>query len=102
MANDFSRFKETELVTRQGVQTFGRWVRPDFVNLSKLEAEDIISLTIDQRFAGRPDLISLEFYGVPQLEWIVVMFNNPLNPLGFPVIGSVIKLPSKAAVSRAL
>lgn len=102
MADDFSRFKKTEQITRLNVKTYGRWARPDFVDQSKLEKKDIFSLSINQTFAGRPDLIALEFYGVPQLEWVVTMFNNPLNPLGFPVAGSVIKLPSKEAVMREL
>lgn len=100
--NDLSRFKQTSPVILNGIETFGLWSRPSFVDPSTLQDEDIITMSIDQQHAGRPDLIAYEVYDTPALEWVIVMFNKPLNPLGWPFVGTVIKLPTKAAIVREL
>ena len=93
-----SRFTITEAIIRDGKETFGRWTRPDFTDLDTLNEEDIIVFNVDSSFAGRPDLIAFDQYGSSLLEWVVVMSNRPKNPVGFPRIGSVIRLPSRSLV----
>ena len=95
-----SRFVDTELIEVDGLAVYGLWVRPDVINRDNLNEEDIITLSIDGSLAGRPDLIAQEQYGTPYLEWVVIMFNNPQNPLGWPKTGSVIQIPSKSAVRK--
>lgn len=97
-----SRFKNTEPVILNGIETFGLWAAPKFIDPANLSENQIITMSIGQDLAGRPDQIALQVYGTPALEWIPVMFNRPLNPLGWPQAGSVIKLPSKSAVLREL
>jgi len=96
-----SRFRETEPIIRNGKETYGLWVRPAVVNPDNLEDSDIMTLQATQTNAGRPDLIATEYYGTPQLEWVVVMFNKPLNPLGWPQAGVIYKIP-RPQVVRAL
>jgi hypothetical protein len=43
--------------------------------------------------AGKPDRIALEVYGTTKLDWLIIAFNNQVNPFGWPKAGSVIKLP---------
>jgi hypothetical protein len=93
-----SRFSQTEAVIINGIETFGRWKRPDFINPDLLDEDQIRTFGVDNEFAGRPDLIATDFYGSPLLEWVVIMFNNPQNPIGWPVSGSVIRLPERSLV----
>jgi len=95
-----SRFTKTEMVVKDGIDTFGLWTRPEFLKKENLQEKDIITLSIDQKFAGRPDLIADVYYKTPLLEWIVIMFNRPLNTMGWPKAGTVIQIPSPIAVSR--
>lgn len=93
-----SRFSQTEAVLRNGKETFGRWKQPDFTNLDLLEDEDIIRFSVDASTAGRPDKIAVDQYGSQLLEWVVVMSNKPMNPINWPPVGAVIRLPSPSIV----
>jgi hypothetical protein len=96
--DSLSRFGSTEIVSKNGIISFGLWNRYNFTNLNDLPEEDVTTIQINQNFAGRPDLIANEYYGSPYLEWIVTMSNRPLDPLGFPKAGTIIKIPKRGAV----
>lgn len=96
----FSRFFQTEPIVKDDIETFGLWKRPDFLKLEELGEDDLITIIIDSNLAGRPDQISLMQYGTPFLEWVVIMFNRPQNPLGWPRLGSIIKIPRKSLVRQ--
>lgn len=100
--NSLSRFNETEPIVRDGVSTFGLWIRPDVINIKDINEQDLVTIKVDQRHAGRPDVIANEQYGTSFLEWVVVMFNRPLNPLGWPQAGTIIKIPNRQVVSRLI
>lgn len=95
-----SRFNETDTVVRDGKVSYGLWARYDFLDPNKLNEEDILTINVDQVTAGRPDLIAVEYYETALLEWVVVMFNRPQDPLNWPMAASVIRIPTKAAVFR--
>lgn len=97
-----SRFLQTESVIKDDKATFGLWVRPDFLKRSDLQEEEILTINIDQNRAGRPDQIANEFYGTALLEWVVIMFNRPLDPTNWPKAGDVIQIPTNNAVKRGL
>jgi hypothetical protein len=99
---DFSRFSDTPVVTKDGVETFGLWARPDWMVKENLDDTQIVKLSINSNYAGRPDRIAQDFYGTVLLEWVVVMFNRPQNTLGWPFLGSVIDLPIASIVNRSL
>ena len=99
---DLSRFQDTQVVSKDNIQTFGLWNRPDFMIRENLDDDQILKITIDSTTAGRPDLIAQQYYKTALLEWIVVMFNRPLNPLGWPEIGKVIEIPKSTVVFRSL
>ncbi|KKK98733.1 hypothetical protein LCGC14_2639780, partial [marine sediment metagenome] len=94
-----SRFTQTPVIIKDNKETFGRWVRPNFLKEELLDENEIITLSIDSDLAGRPDVIADRQYGSPFLDWVVVMFNKPVNTVGFPKIGSVIKLPIPTLVA---
>jgi len=93
-----SRFANAEPILVGNKATFGRWARPSFMYESNLNEDQIIKVSIDQSNAGRPDLIANEYYGSDRLEWIVVLFNRPLEPIGWPKTGTVIHIPSKNVI----
>lgn len=48
----------------------------------------------------RLDMISQNFYGVPDLWWVIARVNNVLDPLvGLP-LGTRIRVPSKARLAQ--
>ena len=99
MATDaISRFSQSQLITVDGITTYGKWTRPDWMKEENIASTEILLMQIDQQYAGRPDLIAEKYYGTPYLEWVITMFNRPLNTLGFPKAGSVIKILSHKIV----
>lgn len=96
--DSLSRFYRVDPILFNGVSTFGKWPRPDWLKQELVNEQDILLFQVDQQYAGRPDLIAEHFYQTPFLEWVIVMFNRPLNPLGFPKAGSVIKILSRTVV----
>lgn len=97
--DSLSRYKNTDVVQdNNGVVALGYWSRPEFMFPENVDQKDIITIKVDNSIVGRPDKISMEYYGVPDLDWVIVMFNKPLNPLGWPLSGMVIKIPSKSVV----
>lgn len=98
--NSLSRFKNTELVTRNGIQTFGLWNRPRFMERDNLTDNQIIKLYINQNYEYRPDLIARDYYGSKKLYWIPIMFNRPRNTLVWPKAGTSIEIPAPYIVSE--
>ena len=100
--SSLSRFYQSTPIVVNNIVTFGRWDRPNWMNEENVSTQNIITLKINQNYAGRPDLIANDYYNSPFLEWVVILFNRPLEPLGFPKAGSVIKIPSSKIVSSNL
>ena len=99
LSNDpYSRFKLTESIYVDGIETFGLMKKHFFLDKNNLRDEDIISVDITPAFAGKPWMIANEYYNSPVLDWVVVMFNKPLNPVNWPHIGTVIKIPVQSVV----
>jgi hypothetical protein len=93
-----SRFANSQPIVENGVATFGRWARPTWMNADNLDESSMIKVVIDQSNSGRPDTIANQYYGDPRLEWIVVLFNRPLEPIGWPQVGMVIKIPIRTVI----
>lgn len=74
----------------------GWWER----DLSFMQREiDDISYEITIREVGRPDLIGYDVYKRQDLDWLVLQYNNIVDPLEELYIGKIIVLPS---VRRAM
>jgi len=97
-----SRFRNTEPIVADGVDTFGMLNRFSFLDVDSLNETDIIEFVVDGSSAGRPDLISTRVYGIPFLSWVVILASNPENPLNWPLTHTVLKLPSKSVVFAEL
>ena len=54
--------------------------------------------TVPQTFAGKPYLIANEFYGNVSYMKILMIYNNVLEPSGWPNVGDVIRIPNQEEV----
>ena len=92
----WSRYKDTEKIVWNDSETFGLYSKQE--KLINIKIEDLINVKITAGFAGRPDLISQEYYNTPYYAWVIVLHNAPLNPIGWPRQGDLISVPLSTAV----
>lgn len=93
-----SRFALSTPIVFNGVETFGLTTSFPFLDPNNLKPSDIVTLTITSDLAGKPWAIAQQLYNSPVLDWVIVLFNKPLNPVGWPAKGTVIKAPSISVV----
>jgi hypothetical protein len=79
----------------QKVIVFGLLVEPVVP-----DASDVM-YTVPQAGEHRMDLISQEFYGTPELWWVVALVNNVVDPLVGFVAGQTIRVPKKERLASA-
>lgn len=91
----YSRYENSERITFGDVDTFGLYKRDN--RLKNIKVEDLVNIKITPGLAGRPDLISEEYYNTPYYAWIIVMVNNPINPIGWPRQNDQILIPTPEA-----
>lgn len=92
-----SRFIKTPLImSRSGKSTYG--VVQGFDRLKNIKGNEYNALLVDGTNRGRPDLIALDAYGDSHLGWVIVFANKPKNPLNWPEVGEVIKVPTRSFV----
>ena len=87
----YSRFSTTQTVLQNGEEVWGTWNQPSF--LKQLPQDQRIVVKIDNRRAGRPDLISLDLYGTTKLDWVLIAANNAIAVFNWPRSGTVITAP---------
>ena len=90
--DSFSRFKETQPIIFDGKETFGSWKMPQFL-VQDIDELQIIRIMVTNGRNGRPDLIASDIYGSPQYFWVLIAYNKPKNPIGWPAVGEVIRAP---------
>lgn len=96
-----SRFRRTNLLkTRLGKDTYG--LINGFDEIKFIKENNYQEYTVPNSEEGRPDLISVRFYGDPQKEWVIVLANHPKNPLNWPKTGDIIKVPYPSFVRSQL
>jgi len=61
-----------------------------------LEKQDNdLRITVREHEAGRPDLLSYRLYGKATYAWIVLQYNNIVDPVTELVAGAEIVMPTK-------
>ena len=100
--NQQSRFGISDPIIVDGASTYGMLTKYPFLTPANLTQEQVTKLTITPDLAGRPDLIAQKLYNSPVLDWVVVLYNKPLNPVGWPANGAVINAPLASVVLPAL
>lgn len=93
---DFSRFRKTDMVIVDGVETFGVWTQPSYL-ITRPDEQYIGKFKVTSQYAGRPDLISHMLYGTPSLDWVLIAFND-VTSLNWPETGVIIEYPSDSLV----
>ena len=95
-----SRYRETEKIVFNNIMTFGSY-KPRH-GLLNLTTEDLIRIKVQSGFAGRPDLISEQYYQTSAYDWVVVMINSPLNPINWPKQGTFINIVSPGSIDKVV
>jgi len=99
----FSKFKLTDpILTIDNQETFGLMKKFRFLDRESLEEDEIEKIFIDGTRVGRPDLIALDLYESSIHFWILLMFNNVMDPFGWPKNQTVIEAPIRSVVFREL
>lgn len=73
----------------------------DFMNFRDISADDTdIAMTVNTKFHQRPDLLSNDLYGTPDLWWIFIVRNpNQMSdPIHDLVTGLDLYVPTKQRV----
>jgi len=94
----YSRFSQTEPILFDGCETYGRWNNP----LSSAVYNNLIVVVVDNRYAGRPDLIANVLYGDSSLDWVLITVNNVTETLNWPNAGDTIKAPNPTIMTGEL
>lgn len=86
---NFSAYAQTPVYNVGGEVVFG-------LLKSVVVASNTDSLyTVPPAGANRLDLISAEFYGVPDLWWVLASVNKITDPLVGPATGDIIRIPTR-------
>lgn len=75
----------------------GWWERRFFV-----KANDDVTFHVHKRYEGRADIIAFAALGDEKLDWLVLQYNNIVDPAEELKVGSVLKLPTRARVTQLL
>jgi hypothetical protein len=81
--------------TPQNNNRLGSWVPP---SVQPSQSDGV--LVVSSRYVRRPDLLSNDLYGTPQLWWVFAMVNPDLikDPIYDLVDGMVIRYPNKNSI----
>ena len=93
----YSRFSRTEKITYDGEITYGRWKPYKFLT-EAIPQSSIGVFVVTAENAGRPDLIANSIYGISQLDWVLLAFNNIREPFNWPKVGELIRYPVDSIV----
>lgn len=95
--NTFSRFRNTNEVLYNDVETIDVWTPPEFLSV-ELDPQLVNIYAVTPQYEGRPDLISQAIYGSTMYDWVLITFNNITDTLNWPKSGETIKYPTQSIV----
>lgn len=92
-----SRFRQTPTVVHtDGIERFIEWSPPRYGVV-----EDEVVYTVTDQDINRPDLISFRNYGASDLWWLVLHYNNIIDPFSMET-GDRILIPGVSVVNQTL
>ena len=83
--------------TEQYTTRLGWWERNIFVKQSS-----DIPFTITSKYVYRPDLVSQDLYGIDNLGWFIMQYNNLIDVNEEFVLNTVLTLPSASRITYYL
>lgn len=99
--NQYSRFRKSQPIMVDGVQTQGAWTQPSWLK-SRPPDSLVHTYTVPSEYEGRPHMIAQEVYGVQELDWVIIAFNQARSVFNWPRSGSVIEYPDESLVIPSL
>ena len=88
--NNSSPYKFTRIVRDFMAYYVHRPVRP--------QPDDRLFIVTDQRYVNRPDLLATDFYGDPDLWWVIPVRNGLQDPVFDIRLNSTLAIPSESFV----
>lgn len=102
-ADSISRFKLSDTIrTADGKETYGLMKKYKFLDTTNIPTDQIIRVIVDGKTAGKPNIIALNLYSSEMHYWVLLMFNNVIDPFGWPKNGSVVLAPPRDMVLAEL
>jgi len=89
------------MIVVDGVETVGTWNQPSYL-LERPDETMIDKFYVSNAVEGRPDLIAQAMYGSPELDWVIIAFNNPPEILNWPRAGDMIDIVMRELVFAEL
>jgi hypothetical protein len=83
-----------------GIKTFEFFDTPDFDPIPV--SDDDETITVDQKYLGRLDLVALDVYQDVNLWWIIALANDIVLIPTHMRLGMQLRIPSNATVSAYL
>lgn len=103
--DSYSRFASTPVILYDGgdgpQEMYAKWQRPKALTRDLADSE-IQRYVVPKAFEGRPDMIANAVYGVSELDWLVIAYNEAAQVFSWPKAGQVIKLPRSTFVASEL
>ena len=96
-----TRFKDTPTVIFQDQEMPGHWVLPDILKRVLTDVE-VTYYRVTNSTAGKPATIAHEVYGNSQLDWLVIAASQATQVFGWPIAGTLLRLPSSTLVYAEL
>jgi hypothetical protein len=81
-----SRFHATRVIVDEDSERFSRWKQPENIDVGEQ------LYIVRQSDLDRPDLIAYEMYGEVNLWWLIMWYNNILDPFSLEV-GDRLRIP---------
>lgn len=72
------------------------WERSDIQH----DTSDLVYV-LEAKYVGRPDLLSYAFYGDTRLKWMIMQYNDILDPAAELIAGRLLLMPTPDKVSAA-
>jgi len=91
--NRYSRYVQggsTDIYSKR----LGWWERRKII-----QQDDDFVVTILENEAARPDLISYRLYGKATYAWLVLQYNNIVDPVTELITGATIRMPARARLT---
>lgn len=104
--DSYSRFATTPTETYDhrtmgSHEVYGKWRKPSILTRPVSDSE-LVRYVVPKNREGRPDLIANDFYGVSELDWVIIAFNNALDVFNWPTAGQIVIIPQSSRVAAEL
>jgi hypothetical protein len=89
------KYKYTQEIEFNGIRTKGTFVKPWFLDHTKLNENQIIEVKMQHKYVGRPFMIAYDYFGDVNYDWVVINFskNQVKELINWPAITDKVYVP---------